>query len=130
MMSPAYSPQAQAITPSHYCDVVDERNIEHLCGYPPCGTRLGPVTAQRYHISLEKKQVYDLAERKVGNHTHCMHLLMLLPWQPIHRSSVACTVIRLQCSMQVSCPVNLCGFGPQGVCVVEGCTCVWSGCGV
>eukprot|EP00731_Ephydatia_muelleri_P015628 Em0009g52a len=71
MMSPAYSPQAQAITPSHYCDVVDERNIEHLCGYPPCGTRLGPVTAQRYHISLEKKQVYDLAERKKFCSMHC-----------------------------------------------------------
>ena len=66
-----YLPQAQAITPSHYSDVIDERNIEHLCGYPLCGTGLGPATIQRYHISYEKKQVYDLTERKVRTIMPC-----------------------------------------------------------
>ena len=101
-------PQAQAITPSHYADVVEERNIEHLCGYPPCGTRMGPATAQKYHISLEKKQVYDLTEQKVEPRP--LYPLKATPIHCWYRNSAICGVIRLQGSMQASCQMSPYGF--------------------
>jgi hypothetical protein len=55
---------AQVLLQSHYNDVVDERNISHLCGYPVCKNPLGKQPQQRYHISLAKKKVFDLTERK------------------------------------------------------------------
>lgn len=58
-------PQAREISQSHYADVVEERTIERLCGYPLCGCGLGHVTKQRYHISVQRREVLDLTERKV-----------------------------------------------------------------
>lgn len=46
---------------------MEERNIGKLCGYPVCSHQLGPVPRQKYHISVEKRQVFDLTERKVGS---------------------------------------------------------------
>lgn len=57
--------QAREISQSHYADVVEERTIERLCGYPLCGCGLGHVTKQRYHISVQRREVLDLTERKV-----------------------------------------------------------------
>ena len=53
------------MTQSHYADVVEERNIGGLCGYPLCPQSLGPIPQQKYHISVQRKQVVDLTERKV-----------------------------------------------------------------
>ena len=44
---------------------MEERNIERLCGYPMCDRKLGPISRQKYHISVERRQVFDLTERKV-----------------------------------------------------------------
>eukprot|EP00126_Sphaerothecum_destruens_P006233 Sdes_comp19279_c0_seq1m10292 len=44
----------------HYADVVVERSIGNLCGYPLCGREIGEKLHKgRYHISLLSKTVYD-----------------------------------------------------------------------
>ncbi|XP_062437214.1 putative RNA polymerase II subunit B1 CTD phosphatase RPAP2 isoform X1 [Rhea pennata] len=52
------------ITPSHYKDVVDERSIIKLCGYPLCPNKLENVPKQKYRISTKTNRVYDITERK------------------------------------------------------------------
>nr|XP_020748595.1 putative RNA polymerase II subunit B1 CTD phosphatase RPAP2 isoform X2 [Odocoileus virginianus texanus] len=52
------------ITPAHYNDVVDERSIIKLCGYPLCQNKLGIVPKQKYKISTKANKVYDITERK------------------------------------------------------------------
>ncbi|XP_072854038.2 putative RNA polymerase II subunit B1 CTD phosphatase RPAP2 isoform X2 [Pogona vitticeps] len=52
------------ITPAHYKDVVEERSIIKLCGYPICQNRLQNVLKQRYQISTKTNKVYDITERK------------------------------------------------------------------
>ncbi|XP_027985751.2 putative RNA polymerase II subunit B1 CTD phosphatase RPAP2 isoform X2 [Eptesicus fuscus] len=52
------------ITPAHYSDVVDERSIIKLCGYPLCHKKLGIVPKQKYKISTQTNKVYDITERK------------------------------------------------------------------
>ncbi|XP_019482531.1 PREDICTED: putative RNA polymerase II subunit B1 CTD phosphatase RPAP2 isoform X1 [Hipposideros armiger] len=52
------------ITPAHYSDVVDERSIIKLCGYPICQKKLGIVPKQKYKISTKTNKVYDITERK------------------------------------------------------------------
>ncbi|XP_074452591.1 putative RNA polymerase II subunit B1 CTD phosphatase RPAP2 isoform X2 [Larus michahellis] len=52
------------ITPSHYKDVVDERSIIKLCGYPLCQNKLENVPKQKYRISTKTNRVYDITERK------------------------------------------------------------------
>ncbi|KAL8178326.1 UNVERIFIED_CONTAM: hypothetical protein K2H54_041731 [Gekko kuhli] len=52
------------ITPSHYKDVVEERFIIKLCGYPICRKKLENVPKQKYRISTKTNKVYDISERK------------------------------------------------------------------
>uniref|UniRef100_A0A8I5ZQT7 RNA polymerase II subunit B1 CTD phosphatase RPAP2 homolog n=1 Tax=Rattus norvegicus TaxID=10116 RepID=A0A8I5ZQT7_RAT len=52
------------ITPAHYSDVVDERAIIKLCGYPLCQKKLGVIPKQKYRISTKTNKVYDITERK------------------------------------------------------------------
>ncbi|XP_076976387.1 putative RNA polymerase II subunit B1 CTD phosphatase RPAP2 isoform X2 [Tamandua tetradactyla] len=52
------------ITSAHYSDVVDERSIVKLCGYPLCQKKLGIVPKQKYKISTKTNKVYDITERK------------------------------------------------------------------
>ncbi|KAM6218351.1 putative RNA polymerase II subunit B1 CTD phosphatase RPAP2 [Rhynchocyon petersi] len=52
------------ITSAHYSDVVDERSISKLCGYPLCQKKLGTVPKQKYKISTITNKVYDITERK------------------------------------------------------------------
>ncbi|KFP85710.1 Putative RNA polymerase II subunit B1 CTD phosphatase RPAP2, partial [Acanthisitta chloris] len=52
------------ITPSHYKDIVDERSIIKLCGYPLCHHKLENVPKQKYKISTKTNRVYDITERK------------------------------------------------------------------
>lgn len=52
------------ITPTHYSDVVDERAIIKLCGYPLCQKKLGAIPKQKYKISTKTNKVYDITERK------------------------------------------------------------------
>nr|XP_010948699.1 putative RNA polymerase II subunit B1 CTD phosphatase RPAP2 isoform X1 [Camelus bactrianus] len=52
------------ITPAHYSDVVAERSIIKLCGYPLCRKKLENVPKQKYKISTKTNKVYDITERK------------------------------------------------------------------
>ncbi|TRZ06664.1 hypothetical protein HGM15179_020442 [Zosterops borbonicus] len=52
------------ITPSHYKDIVDERSIIKLCGYPLCQNKLENVPKQKYKISTKTNRVYNITERK------------------------------------------------------------------
>ncbi|KFO56568.1 Putative RNA polymerase II subunit B1 CTD phosphatase RPAP2, partial [Corvus brachyrhynchos] len=54
----------KCITPSHYKDIVDERSIIKLCGYPLCHNKLENVPKQKYRISTKTNRVYDITERK------------------------------------------------------------------
>uniref|UniRef100_A0A669QZH7 RNA polymerase II subunit B1 CTD phosphatase RPAP2 homolog n=1 Tax=Phasianus colchicus TaxID=9054 RepID=A0A669QZH7_PHACC len=54
----------KCITPSHYKDIVDERSIIKLCGYPVCQNKLENVPKQKYRISTKTNRVYDITERK------------------------------------------------------------------
>ncbi|XP_075414527.1 putative RNA polymerase II subunit B1 CTD phosphatase RPAP2 isoform X2 [Tenrec ecaudatus] len=54
----------RVITSAHYNDVVDERSISQLCGYPLCQKKLGIVPKQKYKISTKTNKVYDITERK------------------------------------------------------------------
>ncbi|CAB3374514.1 Hypothetical predicted protein [Cloeon dipterum] len=52
------------ISQTDYDDVVVERAIVKLCGYPVCSNLLGPVPKKQFHISLATNKVYDLTDRK------------------------------------------------------------------
>ncbi|EPY76437.1 hypothetical protein CB1_001428034 [Camelus ferus] len=56
--------QGKHITPAHYSDVVAERSIIKLCGYPLCRKKLENVPKQKYKISTKTNKVYDITERK------------------------------------------------------------------
>ncbi|KAK2145427.1 hypothetical protein LSH36_682g01061 [Paralvinella palmiformis] len=55
---------AQRIDHNHYADVVEERAIIKLCGYPLCLKPLTNIPKQKYHISTKTNKVYDITERK------------------------------------------------------------------
>ncbi|XP_030376872.1 putative RNA polymerase II subunit B1 CTD phosphatase RPAP2 homolog isoform X2 [Scaptodrosophila lebanonensis] len=52
------------IGPHNYADVIDERHVYKLCGYPLCSTVLEKIPAQKYQICAIRNKVYDLTERK------------------------------------------------------------------
>ncbi|XP_060655445.1 putative RNA polymerase II subunit B1 CTD phosphatase RPAP2 homolog [Drosophila nasuta] len=52
------------IGPENYADVVEERHINKLCGYPLCAVAVEKVTTKKYQICGIKNKVYDLTERK------------------------------------------------------------------
>lgn len=54
----------QYITPGYYQDIVDERAITKICGYPLCGKKLPPMPNQQYSICTKQNKVYDILERK------------------------------------------------------------------
>ncbi|XP_055376309.1 putative RNA polymerase II subunit B1 CTD phosphatase RPAP2 homolog [Condylostylus longicornis] len=52
------------ITQSHYDDIVEERSILKICGYPLCDKDLTDVPTQKYVISTITNKVYDITEKK------------------------------------------------------------------
>ncbi|KAL0273014.1 UNVERIFIED_CONTAM: hypothetical protein PYX00_005793 [Menopon gallinae] len=52
------------INQCHFEDIIVERAILKLCGYPLCKNRLENVPAKKYHISTKQNKVYDITERK------------------------------------------------------------------
>ncbi|XP_062549071.1 putative RNA polymerase II subunit B1 CTD phosphatase RPAP2 [Armigeres subalbatus] len=52
------------INQSHFEDVIQERAIQKVCGYPLCAKELLNIPQQKYVISLSNKKVYDITERK------------------------------------------------------------------
>lgn len=49
-----------------YQDIIEERAIINLCGYPICGRKLPDMPKKKYHISTKANKVYDISERKVS----------------------------------------------------------------
>nr|XP_026501096.1 putative RNA polymerase II subunit B1 CTD phosphatase RPAP2 [Vanessa tameamea] len=54
------------INQSHFDDVIEERSILHLCGYPLCQRTLSEkdIPKQKYRISVKTNKVYDITARK------------------------------------------------------------------
>jgi hypothetical protein len=53
---------AHIIQPHHYDDVVTERAIDGLCGYPPCSSAVSkPGSDPKFQISLAEHKVYDVS---------------------------------------------------------------------
>ncbi|GAB0099355.1 Putative RNA polymerase II subunit B1 CTD phosphatase RPAP2 homolog [Sergentomyia squamirostris] len=52
------------INQCHYQDIVEERAIIKLCGYPLCPEELKQIPKKQFHISLQTNKVYDITERK------------------------------------------------------------------
>ncbi|XP_055542389.1 putative RNA polymerase II subunit B1 CTD phosphatase RPAP2 homolog [Wyeomyia smithii] len=52
------------INQCHFEDVIQERAIQRICGYPLCKEELTNQPKQKYNISLSNKKVYDITERK------------------------------------------------------------------
>lgn len=52
------------INQSHYDDIIEERSILKLCGYPLCSDMLNNIPKQQYIISSAQNKVYDITERK------------------------------------------------------------------
>ncbi|KAJ8877865.1 hypothetical protein PR048_022324 [Dryococelus australis] len=57
--------QLQYICESHFQDVVEERALTKLCGYPLCQGQLPPAPSQQFRISTRLNKVYDITDRKV-----------------------------------------------------------------
>lgn len=75
------------ITSCQYSDVVVERAIAKLCGYPVCRNTLTAVSNQKYQISLKNKTVYDISDRKNFCSNKCYsaskHLQDQIPSEPV-----------------------------------------------
>ncbi|EDW12511.1 putative RNA polymerase II subunit B1 CTD phosphatase RPAP2 homolog [Drosophila mojavensis] len=52
------------IGPENYADVVEERHINKLCGYPLCDVAVEKVPTKQYQICAIRNKVYDITERK------------------------------------------------------------------
>lgn len=52
------------INPAHYEDIVEERSITKICGYPLCDLPITTIPKQQYIISRAQNKVYDITERK------------------------------------------------------------------
>lgn len=50
----------------HYQDIVEERAIGKMCGYPICGNKIPDMPSKKYHISTKLNKVYDITDRKVS----------------------------------------------------------------
>lgn len=64
----------KVLTQSEYADVVTERSIVSMCGYPLCTNPL-PLNFShkgRYRISLSEHKVYDLQETRLYCSSHCL----------------------------------------------------------
>ncbi|XP_011190705.2 putative RNA polymerase II subunit B1 CTD phosphatase RPAP2 homolog [Zeugodacus cucurbitae] len=63
--------QLKDINQSHYDDIVEERHILLLCGYPLCEKLLENVPLKKYQISTTINKVYDITDRKKFCSSHC-----------------------------------------------------------
>lgn len=54
------------INQSHFEDIIEERAIIHICGYPVCKNPLfeKDIPKQKYRISMKTNKVYDITARK------------------------------------------------------------------
>ncbi|CAG5121258.1 unnamed protein product [Candidula unifasciata] len=77
----------QMISREHYTDVVEERAISYLCGYPLCDNALTNIPKKQYHISTSTNKVYDISERKNFCSNQCLkaskHFCNQIPESPL-----------------------------------------------
>ncbi|CAL1545495.1 unnamed protein product [Lymnaea stagnalis] len=75
------------ISREHYSDIIDERAITLLCGYPLCGNSLENIPKKKYHISTRTNKVYDISERKNFCSNQCLkaskHFHTQIPESPL-----------------------------------------------
>lgn len=76
------------ICQADFNDIVQERYILRLCGYPLCSNKLTKEWRQRYHLSVKDKRIYDVEVRKLYCSVNCMDRSIKyrdenLPQQPI-----------------------------------------------
>lgn len=57
--------QLKHINQELYQDIVEERAITKICGYPLCGMKLPDMPKKQYYISTKQNKVYDITDRKV-----------------------------------------------------------------
>lgn len=69
------------IMPGHYADIIEERSISRMCGYPLCQNSLIKVPKQKFHISMKQNKVYNIAERKFFCNKFCYKASKLLASQ-------------------------------------------------
>ncbi|MCO5548326.1 hypothetical protein L7F22_001783 [Adiantum nelumboides] len=64
----------KVLTQSEYADVVTERTIINMCGYPLCANSLPSTFLHkgRYHISLREHKVFDLQETRLFCSSDCL----------------------------------------------------------
>ncbi|GFS15205.1 RNA polymerase II subunit B1 CTD phosphatase Rpap2 [Elysia marginata] len=75
------------ISKEHYNDIVEERAISRLCGYPVCSNILGKTPNKKYHVSTKTNKVYEISERKNFCSNQCFkasrHFLAQIPDSPL-----------------------------------------------
>nr|XP_021188106.2 putative RNA polymerase II subunit B1 CTD phosphatase RPAP2 [Helicoverpa armigera] len=71
------------INQSHFDDIIEERSIIHLCGYPICQKTLSvkDIPKQKYRISLKTNKVYDITGRKNFCSNSCYNAAMFVKKQ-------------------------------------------------
>ncbi|PRP82435.1 putative RNA polymerase II subunit B1 CTD phosphatase RPAP2-like [Planoprotostelium fungivorum] len=65
---------ASYLQKGHYDDVITERALARVCGYPTCSNEIKEATQskQKYHISLSKKQVFTQEELELYCSEKCL----------------------------------------------------------
>ncbi|ORX62806.1 DUF408-domain-containing protein [Hesseltinella vesiculosa] len=58
------------LQPQTYDEVIQERHVQRLCGYPLCDRP--PAEQQRFHISLARRKVYDQSELRMFCSSDCL----------------------------------------------------------
>lgn len=75
------------INQCHYDDVVEERFIISLCGYPLCNNQLAKINEKKYEISTKSNKVFDITDRKKYCSSDCFkasnYIKSQLPTSPL-----------------------------------------------
>lgn len=58
--------QLNHINQATYQDIVEERAITNICGYPLCGRKLPEMPKKQYLIATKNNKIYDITDRKVN----------------------------------------------------------------
>ncbi|KAI8429437.1 hypothetical protein MSG28_000077 [Choristoneura fumiferana] len=71
------------INQSHFDDIIEERSIIHLCGYPLCDKPISErdIPKQKYRISVKTNKVYDITGRKNFCSNRCYNSAMYIKQQ-------------------------------------------------
>lgn len=71
------------INQAHIDDIIEERSIIQLCGYPICKNKISEkdIPKQKYRISLKTNKVYDITTRKNFCSNSCYNSAMYVKKQ-------------------------------------------------